>query len=303
MTLRAAIGPCTIPLVNPLRSWGSPGMRAAASVALLTSAAMAAEPLSFTKRLSDFEGRWVVLRPTSGDGKLLFGFVYIDPQAGFTLDVGGALEVDADGRYRRVPDANPRRARILLRVDAGNNRPAAPLPGEALEQLGLDEVPEIASSYVDSSDPITHAVRWGRHHNHVAAPQQALAYLEPAYGKQPDAKGLEFELAYAYNALGRHDDALAVLRRAIERAPDDLLLGRELAYAYSKAGKLEAAVEWYLKLVPRCGEREMIVKSEMAMNLSGIYARLGDAKGAEEWRAKAKAWAPPGTPLYRHLNP
>lgn len=285
------------------RAIGSRRSRALAFALLLASAA-AAEPIpfSFTKRASDFEGRWVVLPPQQGKDELLFAFVYVDPQAGFTLDVGGKLKVDAQGKYVRVPDANAEKARFMVRLDAQRNPPAAPLPKAALEQLGLEETPELMKFYADRSDPLTHKVTWGRHYNHVGACGQALTFLEPAYKEKPDAKGLVFELSYAYNALGRFDDALAVLKEAVARRPEDVLLGSELAYAYVNSGQMQPAIALYLKLIPLCAESQMLTKSEMAMNLSAAYERLGDKASAEKWRANAKAWAPPGTPLYQYFN-
>jgi tetratricopeptide (TPR) repeat protein len=279
-------------------------VRAVVSFLLLASSAAAAEPFSFTNRLADCEGRWVVLPAPPGKEQFPFGFVYVDPTAGFTLDFRGMLKLDAQGKYGVVADATKekeRKPRMILRIDERRNGRAALLPKEAIEQLGLDEA-DLVKAYADKSDPITHRVRWGRHYNHVGASERALAYLQQAYAEKPDAPGLEFELAYAYNALRRPDEAIAVLKKAVAREPEDVLLGNELAFAYLNSGKLDSAVELYLKLVPRCGEDQLVTKSEMAMNLSTAYERLGDKVNAEKWRADAKAWAPPGSQLYKYLN-
>jgi len=281
----------------------SSGARALVSLLLLASSATSAEPFAFENRLSDFEGRWVVLPGAPGKDVFPFGFVYVDPEAGFTLDVGGLLRLDADGKYVRVPDRIGTEVRYVWRMDARRNPRAAPLPKEAIAQLGLEEFPAIIRGYADTSDPITHRVLWGRHLNHVGDSRRALEYLEPAYAEKPDAKGLEFELAYAYNALERPRDALAVLEKAVARSPGDLLLGVELAYAHLSSGRLDLAIDLYLKLIPRCGEREMVQKSEMAYNLSGAYTRLGDEASAEKWLASARAWAPKGSAPYERFNP
>ncbi len=264
--------------------------------------AAGAAPLAFSERLSDCDGRWVVLPAPAGKDAFLFGFVYVDPSAGFTLDVGGLLKVDARGEFHRVPDSGREKARFMIRLDARNNGPAALLPTAAISQLGLEELPAFVRFYTDTSDPVTHRVRWGSHLNHVGDSRRALTYLEPAYAEKPDANGLAFELAYAYNALGRNADALDVLKKAVARDPDDLLLGVELAFSYLSSGTLEAAIDLYLKLIPRCDEKHMLQKSEMAYNLSRAYERSGNEANARKWLADAKAWAPEGSPLHEALD-
>lgn len=273
------------------------------SIALLTATARAGEPFAFTERLSDCENRWAVLPPKAGSDAFIFGFVYVDPQAGFTFHPGGTFKLDAEGRYVRVPDAIDGKVILKARIDAAHNGRAAVLPEVGRKQLGLPEAPEWLGMYADHDDPVAHRVTWGRHYNGVGAPQRALALLEPAYRERPHAAGLEFELAFAYNALERFDEAIAVLRGAVARRPDDALLGGELGFAYLHAGKLELAVEQYLRSISLCDDRQPVVKSEMAMNLSLAYERLGDAANVQKWRAKAKAWAPPGSAVFKHFNP
>ncbi len=207
------------------------------------------------------------------------------------------------GGRRLVPD----RPEILAEGDTlvvdhhDVGEPAGSVVGGLL--VGLPEAPEWLGMYADHADPVVHRVTWGRHYNGVGAPQRALALLEPAYRERPHAAGLELELAFAYNALERFDEAIAVLKGALARRPEDALLGGELGFAYLHAGKLELAVEQYLRSIPLCDERQPVVKSEMAMNLSLAYERLGDTANVQKWRAKAKAWAPPGSAVFRYFNP
>lgn len=260
-----------------------------------------ADESSFSTRASDHENEWIVLPPAEGEGEQYFGYVYVDPQAGFTFRLEGKLALNAEGRYVRAPMETDGRVDFLVRLDARRNPPAARLPKAAIERLGLPETPEWLHLYKDDSDPITHRVRWGRSYNHVGACQRALAFLEPAYREKPDAEGLVFELAYAYNELDRPSDALVVLQRGVESHPDDVKLGSELAFALMHTGKLDAAVELYLKLIPR--DEDKVSKSEMAMNLAHLYQRLGDEANTKKWVDNARAWAPPGSDVYERLNP
>jgi len=264
--------------------------------------ARAAKPFSFTTRASDHENRWIALRPQKGEEAYPFGFVYIDPEAGFTFNLEGKLARDAEGKYTRVPIGIEGKGRVMVRLSAQRNPPAALLTAEVIEQLGLPETPDWLEYYADRSDSITHRVRWGSHYNHVAACQRALTYLEPVYQEKPDAEGIEFELAYAYNELNRPAEAITVLKQGMARHPDDILLGSELAFAYANAGMPDAAVQLYLKLIPRCGENDKLRKSEMAANLASLYSRVGDAPNAKKWIDNAKAWEPPGVEMFTCAN-
>src|ERR1700733_9631923 len=63
--------------------------------------------LTYDVHMSDCEDRWVVLYHRPEDSDYTYGFVYIDPQAGFTLHFGGRFTIDADGKYRSAPNPIP----------------------------------------------------------------------------------------------------------------------------------------------------------------------------------------------------
>lgn len=254
--------------------------------------------------MSDCENRWVVLHKEPEDKSYTYGFVYIDPQAGFTLHLWGRFTVNADGKYHAAPNPLPP-DKISLKIRLAGNGVAALLSREAQEQLGLPEKPEWLAAYEDKSDPIKHKVLWGIHYNAIGDSKRALEYLETAYKESPTAPRLVFELAYAYNALDRPQDAIRVSKDDFAKYPKDELLCREIAFAYLGLKSYKEASEQYQVCISLCGDAEGMraEKSELAMNLSGVFDNLGEPSKRDEWREKAKLWAPKGSPIYRYFHP
>lgn len=57
--------------------------------------------------MSDCENRWVALYHKPEDHDYTYGFVYIDPQAGFTLQYFGRFTIDATGNYHAASNPVP----------------------------------------------------------------------------------------------------------------------------------------------------------------------------------------------------
>ena len=265
--------------------------------------------LTYNVHMSDCEGRWVALyRKPEDEPRYIYGFVYIDPQAGFTLDFGGEFTIHGDGSYHAVPDPvhsiqgdHPADLRIRLE----QNGVAALLPHRALEKLGLPDKPDWFKFYLDTADPVTHKVNWGFFYNAIGDSRRALDYLQPAYGEDPDAPRVVIELAYAYNALGRPGDALRVLKTEFAKKPKNESLCREMAYAYLKLKSYREATEQYPVCIALCDDSQkgMAEKSELAFDLSTAYSGLGDPANHDAWRQKAKAWVPKGSAVYKYFHP
>ena len=119
----------------------------------------------------------------------------------------------------------------MLKVRLGHNGKAAILSADALKQLGLPEKPFWLKFYEDESNSPYFRTRMGYWFNDLGDSKGALAYLESAYKEAPETEGLEFELAFAYNALKKPEKAIPVLETALKREPDNILLGKELGVA------------------------------------------------------------------------
>jgi tetratricopeptide (TPR) repeat protein len=260
--------------------------------------------LSYDAHMSDCENQWVALYHKPEDTDYTYGFVYIDPQAGFTVHYFGRFTIDAGGNYHVAPNPiPPDKASLKIRLD--QNGVAARLPARALTQLQLPQAPDWLKYYEDKADPVTHKVSWGFFYNSIGDSQRALGFLEPAYKERPDAPRVIFELTYAYNATERPEDAIRVAKSDFAKNPKDELLCREIAFAYSHLKSYSEATRQYQACIALCGDSEsqMAEKSELAMNLGSTYGALGDTANRDAWLEKAKSWAPKGSPVYRHFHP
>jgi tetratricopeptide (TPR) repeat protein len=260
--------------------------------------------LAYDFHMSDCEDRWVALYRKPEDHDYTYGFVYIDPQAGFTLHFGGRFTIDADGKYRSAPNPIPP-DKMTLKIRLEQNGVAALLPPDAVAQLRLPEKPDWLKFYEDNADSVTHKVNWGSFYNGIGDSRRAIVYLESAYKERPDAPKLVFELTYAYNALERPEDAIRVSKVEFAKNPKDELLCREMAFAYLHLKSYNEAATQYQACIALCGDSEsqMAEKSELAMNLSSAYKALADVPNSEAWLEKAKGWAPKGSPVYTYFHP
>ncbi len=260
--------------------------------------------LSYDVHMSDCEDHWVALYHKPEERDYIYGFVYIDPQAGFTFHFGGRFTIDAFGKYRPAPNPIPP-DKMSLKIRLEGNGIAALLPPRALTQLGLPEKPDWLNFYEDKADPLTHKVNWGSFYNGIGDSRRAIVYLESAYKERPDAPKLMFELVYAYNALERPEDAIRLSKSEFAKNPKDELLCREMAFAYLHLKSYKEAATQYQACIALCGDSEsqMAEKSELAMNLSSTYKALADIPNSEAWLEKAKRWAPKGSPVYRYFHP
>jgi tetratricopeptide (TPR) repeat protein len=260
--------------------------------------------LRYDVHMSDCEDRYVALYHGPDDRDFTYGFVYIDPEAGFTLHYIGEFAVDDDGNYHEAPNPLPP-DKLSLKIRLEQNGVAALLPPRALAQLGLGEKPDWLKFYEDKADPVTHKISWGFFYNAIGDSRRAIDFLESAYREKPDAPRVVFELAYAYNALGRPTDAIRVSKSEFARSPRNELLCREMAFAYLNLKSYKDATEQYQSCIALCDDSDAgrAEKSELAINLSAAYERMGDTKNRDAWQKKARDWAPKGSPVYKHFYP
>jgi hypothetical protein len=260
--------------------------------------------LSYDIHMSDCENRWVALYHEPKDADYAYGFVYIDPQAGFTVQYSGRFTIDAAGDYHAAHNPlPPDKASLKIRLD--QNGIAALLPARALTQLQLPTKPDWMKFYEDKADPVMHKVNWGLFYNGIGDANRALGFLESAYKDRPDSTRAVFELTYAYNAVGRPEDAIRVAHTEFTKNPKDELLCREIAFAYLALKDYKEAIRQHQSCIALCGDSEsqMAEKSELAMNLGSAYGALGDTSNRDAWLEKAKNWAPKGSPVYKYFHP
>lgn len=249
--------------------------------------------LQFTTTITENEDRWVVLPPTKpDDDSYMYGFIYIDPEAGFTFHVGGIFSFDKNGDLHVHEKTG-----VMLKNRIQRDHLVARLTPEEITRLGEPSVPDWLDLYKNNIGSTTHKIQWGYAYNHIGAYEKALAYLEPAYPLAAKNNKLIFELSYAYNALRRTADAERILVQAIKDLPDDFLVNREYAYLLLHSGKYEKAVVQYKNCIKICPASNMDQKSEVAFNLAQAYKQTGDPQNAAIWFENARQWAPEGSPI------
>ena len=251
--------------------------------------------LAFGGSALDRENTWVVMPSRDGDASYTYVCVYLDLEAGFTSQLGGSFTLDASGRAKASGDWPADKASFKIRLE--RDFPAAPMPEGIRKDLGLEAAPAFLAAYRGNPSDPQQQLRRGWHLNHVGESARALATLEPLYARQPTLPGLAFEVAFAHNALGEQAKALPVLEAASKHSPQDAWILRELAYTYLHLRKAKEAVATYLRALPLVPEDNAQERSEQAINLAQAYELLGDAANRDAWLAKAKAWAPEGSPV------
>lgn len=252
--------------------------------------------LQFNRTFYELENQWVAFPLNPKTGKYPFGFIYIDPTAGFTLNVEGAFGLDPQGKvYRDSTDyvkGNITKIRLLA-----TTKPLYAIPDNMLNSLGVEKVPQWLSLYRVDMNTTATKIAWGKHYNQAGATWKALEYLEPVYKSTPHAPGLEFEITFSYNEIKQYDKAIAILNDAIKYNPDNELFYKELAFSYRKKNDIESTISTYLKAVEILEHRNPLMRAEMAWNLALIYQSQNKPEEFKKWGQNAKDWAPQGSPL------
>lgn len=241
--------------------------------------------LQFNKRFVESEDKWVAFS-MSEDGSYPYGFIYIDAQAGLTFNYEGKFKISNDGKF--VPGKRDSLSNIKIRLEP-NNVKVAFIPESKFEELKISATPEWLKFYKTDTASIQRLYRWGFLYNLWGECEKALTYLLRAQKIDPKFKGLEFELAYAYNDLQHYDKAIAILEGAIETSPNDCLLYKELSFAQVHHGDLDKAAETSRKGISICDDKAM--KSEIAYNLAYQYYKAKDKTNFTYWANETKKWA------------
>lgn len=205
--------------------------------------------LIFNKRNVQCEDKWIALQMNK-DSTYVFGFIYIDSEAGLTLNYEGEFRITNNVFVRQKEDMRS------LKVRLKPNRIAiAEIPEDRFKELGINKTPEWLKFYKENENSIERLYRWGFMYNGWDECAKALTYLEKAEKINSNYKGLEVELAYSYNCLGQYDKAILALQKALEANPTDAYVNKELIYAQIKSGQLDKAAESCKKALTICNDK------------------------------------------------
>lgn len=252
--------------------------------------------LYFDKKYYECENKWVALPQKEGENKYIYGFVYLDGTAGYTFDVQGDFTVNG-GKFSK--DNKQRESSLKYRIPK-RYALLAILPDSALKQMGLPKEPDWLKIYKEGEDNTDRLLRKGFLLNDVEASAEALPVLLKAYAKDPHYKGLEFELAFAYNATGQYAKAIEVLKKALSADPENYRFYKELGYAYLQMQNATEAEKIYTRGISISKDDDQ--SGEMAFNMAGYYYGLKDKVNFAKWAATAKKYMKDTSPFKPYLE-
>jgi tetratricopeptide (TPR) repeat protein len=209
---------------------------------LLTFKLNAQIDLKFDKRFVECEDKWVTFR-MSEDSTYTFGFIYIDEQAGLTLNREGKFKINKDNTLsvEKLKETN-----IKARLQA-NNVKVALLPESTFKELQIVPQPEWLEFYKTDTTSVKRLYKWGYMYNGWNECKKALSFLIKAKEIDPKYEGLNVELAFSYNCLKEYDKAEQILKEEIKIKPTDAYVNKEYIYTISKTENIEKATKQYLK--------------------------------------------------------
>lgn len=250
---------------------------------VISSAAQAQNDLIFDKRFVESEDCWVAFPPKK-DSTFPFGFIYIDPFAGLTLQFEGVFRIAPDGKY--ISQKNDS-ASYKVRLKP-NKQLVALIPASRFAELSIESTPQWLKYYKTDTGSVKRLYDWGFRYNGWNECAKALTYLERAQTIDPKYKGLAVELAYSYNCLQQYEKAITVLKSALKENPADAYINKEFIYAQAKSGKLDNASESCLKALEVCTDTSY--NGEMCYNLLHAYYEKKDKTNFHKWLPVTKKW-------------
>lgn len=246
----------------------------------------AQEALTYDKKFEESEDRWVAFNNDDNDSSHLFGFIYIDPEAGLTLHRGGSFTISSSGKFiRNLAQLDS----ISLKVRLGiNSVRVAFIPEKKYKELGIEAIPEWLKYYKTDTNSIQRLYKWGFMYNGWENCKKALTYLERAQKIDPYYPGLAVELAFSYNCLSEYDKAITVLKLALVKEPLDAYTNKELVYALVKFGQLDYASISCKRAISMCTDKSY--NGEMCYNLLHQYYVNKDKEHFDAWLTDTKKW-------------
>jgi tetratricopeptide (TPR) repeat protein len=238
---------------------------------------IAQNSLTFDKKFVQSEDKWVAF-PMAKDSTYMFGFIYIDQEAGLTFDLEGDFKINSNGKF--ITSGNKKESSIKTRLQP-NNMLIAFIPESKFSELNISKTPEWLQAYKTNENSIERLYNWGYMYNGWNECEKALVYLEKAKNINQNYKGLNVELAFSYNCLKRYQDAILVLQKAIESNPTDSYTNKELIYAEVKSGQIDLAIKSFKRALEIC--KDETYNAENSFQILQAYFLQKDVINFEKW--------------------
>lgn len=265
-------------------------------LAVLWSGFCFGQDLNFNTRFFDAVDKWVAFEKNGDQKEYGYGFIYIDEDAGFTFDYTSDFKITDEG-FENISREFQGMFKSRLTANTAN---VHILTDRQIAQLQLPAQPEWLEVYKRNENELSYLVKIGSSYNHVGASINALKPLSQVYAVNPHYEGVEFELAYAYNATENYEKAFEVLTKAIGKDPKNFLFFKELGFASLRMGKIEKAEETYKKGIALTNDNQQ--KSEMALNMTHSYFLLKNRAKFDEWEKITKKYMEKDSQFNQYLD-
>ena len=232
--------------------------------------------LNFDKRFVESEDKWVAFQMDK-DSSFAYGFIYIDAQAGLTLNYEGNFKITPTGVYvpKKLDSTN-----MKVRLQPNNVRVAF-IPDNKFNELKISAIPEWLKYYKSDTASIERLYRWGYMYNGWDECAKALTYLEKAEKINPKYKGLAVELSFSYNCLKQYDKAELILEEEIKTNSSDAYVNKEYIYTTTKNNKVDKAVKQFEKSLETLKENQY--NAENCYNILQYYYSQKDKTNFNKW--------------------
>ena len=247
-------------------------------VTLIATKLNAQTILSFDKRFVQSEDKWVAFKPDK-DSAYAYGFIYIDAEAGLTLNYEGTFIMLPTGEFepKKLDSTN-----MKVRLEP-NNVLVAFIPDNKFQELRISPIPDWLKSYKTDTSSVERLYRWGYMYNGWDECAKALKYLEKAEKLNPKFKGLAVELSFSYNCLKQYDKAELILEEDIKTNSSDAYVNKEYIYTLTKNNKIDKAVDQFNKSTKTLKGNQY--NAENCYNILQYYYDQKDRINFNKWYA------------------
>lgn len=238
--------------------------------------------LNFDKRFVQSEDKWVAF-PADSTNSYPFGFIYIDEEAGLTLDYAGTFRVNEKGKY--LVKEKETEGSMKVRLEP-NQVKVAHIPENILSELSISPIPEWLHHYKQNENSIERQYKWGYQYNGWGECEKALEFLNKAYAQNPNFKGLRVELAYSHNCLKNPNKAIEYLMEILKEDEVNAYVVKELIYSHVSNKNIQEAEKIYLLFDSKIEDKTY--QLENAFNILGGYYLKGDKENFHRWLKETK---------------
>ncbi len=238
--------------------------------------------LTFDKLLVESVDQWVAFKMNE-DGTHNYGFIYIDPEAGLTLNSEGTFKPKQDGSY----EVKKLEASLKIRLEP-NRVKVAVIPADLYKDLQIEAIPEWLKYYKKDINTAKGQYNLGYLYNGWNECAKALEFLNKANELDPDFKGLAVERAFSYNCLKEYGKAAEILEEAIVKNESDAYMNKELIYSLTKIDGVEKATKQFYAFTKNAHDKTY--DAENCFNIMQYYYQEKDKKNFMIWYKELKKW-------------